>query len=1309
MPYLLASHYRPIKRKLDMHYEINNKWWWLSFLLLAILFSLRIAFAAGGIATDGTVGPAQTLSGTNVTIPQNLGTTVGNNLFHSFTQFNVNTGQTVTFTENTPNALDNVVSRVTGGTQSDINGTLASTPGGHANFYLVNPSGVVFGQNAQINVPGAFHASTADDVRFQDGAKFSASQPATSTLTAAAPASFGFLGTSSTTNGLLKVDAAQLTVKQGQTLDMVGGKIIVENGATLSAPTGEVRLVAKQGAGEVSLQRDSAGNLPLPTDAPSAANAGDITVNDSTIKTVGDGGSRIGMWGGNTSLNNTWIASRNNGLTDATAGKNIEIRANTLAASNSSSIWTDATGAGKAGNVSVVSTGSVALTNASTIESDTYGAGDAGTVNVNAESVNLDSGSAISASPNILSDSTGNAGHVIVKASGDITVQDSSTISTNALHKSTNPDVGVVEVDAGAHLQLLNGGEITAKTNGEANAGQVKIQADRLTVDGYGFDSNLKLVHSHISSDTSGLGNAGNIGISASGAVAVSNGGYISSNSMLAKGNAGNIDITANQLTVDGYGFDSNFKPVSSHISSETSGAGNAGSLKIVAGNALNVSNSGYISSKTTGEGDGGTLRISAKAINISNGGSINSDSASTATGNAGNMNVETSGNITLSNLGAISTDSYGTGNAGQLYVKAGSLSVNKSQMSSSDNGQHSGHGGDFTIDVAGDISIVGGVIGSSTDSAKNAGNVLIKAANIYIDGQNDSAGILSEASGVSKGNAGNIEVDIANMLSLKNGGGISSSVLGTGNAGNILVTVGNLLIDDQGSNGVNGITSQASSQSGNAGNITLGIIGNVDVNKGQISSDSRGSGNAGDITVTAGNISLKQDGKISSSTFALGNAGKIAVNSSNLSIDGQGQQHFTGISSAAVEKSSGEGGILGLNLTGTLAIANGGGVTTEAQSSGSAGQIEVSADKISLTNAGLISSSAFSSGNAGSVYVKATNIYIDGQNQSTGIASEAALGSSGKAGDIVVNVSSGLSLSNTGGISSSAAGTGSAGNVLVDTGTLSLNNSSYISAVQAGLGGQTGNITVNASDSIHLSNQGKISIENFANVANPTNIKAGNITVSAPDIYLMNSNITTQSTGNVDAGNIKINFSDQLFLDPSFISTEANNGNGGNITIQGGQLIQLINSGFKTSVLGQQSGNGGNISVTSECLVMETGLIQANTAAPRASGGDITLNIQGLIPSGDTLIKGGDQPVAWEPYVFGLNVIQAAAPNGVSGRIQLTAPQLNLSGVLSNLGGPQFDTRAISQDYCSLGTGSSLTRNGNGGLLPRSRDSLMY
>jgi filamentous hemagglutinin family protein len=221
-------------------------------LLATSIFSLAI-HAAGGIATDGTVGgpgalgQPQSLGGPHVNVSESLGSRAGNNLFHSFSEFNVNSGQTVTFMENTPNTLDNVISRITGRSTSDIHGKLQSTPGGHANFYLINPNGVTFGQGAQVDVPGAFHVSTADELKFKNGARYSAVDPNASTLTSADPAAFGFLGTSATNNGLLRVDGAELRVKSGQTLDAVAGRIRVENGANLTAPEGEIRLVAAQG------------------------------------------------------------------------------------------------------------------------------------------------------------------------------------------------------------------------------------------------------------------------------------------------------------------------------------------------------------------------------------------------------------------------------------------------------------------------------------------------------------------------------------------------------------------------------------------------------------------------------------------------------------------------------------------------------------------------------------------------------------------------------------------------------------------------------------------------------------------------------------------------------------------------------------------------------------------------------------------------------------------------------------------------------------------------------------------------------
>src|ERR671933_98395 len=152
---------------------------------------LTATVAAADVATDGTVGRKVRLGGRNVTVGADLGQIRGKNLFHSFRRFDVPSKGSVTFTG--PSGLDNVISRVTGGQASRIDGTLASKVPG-ADFYLVNPSGIVFGSGARLDVPGSFHASTADELRFKDGTRFSAREPAKGALAVAAPESFGFLG-----------------------------------------------------------------------------------------------------------------------------------------------------------------------------------------------------------------------------------------------------------------------------------------------------------------------------------------------------------------------------------------------------------------------------------------------------------------------------------------------------------------------------------------------------------------------------------------------------------------------------------------------------------------------------------------------------------------------------------------------------------------------------------------------------------------------------------------------------------------------------------------------------------------------------------------------------------------------------------------------------------------------------------------------------------------------------------------------------------------------------------------------------------
>jgi filamentous hemagglutinin family protein len=199
--------------------------------------------------TDGTLGRVESLYG-DFTIPDNLGQQKGGNLFHSFQTFNINTGESATFTG--PSSVENIISRVTGRSESFIDGKLSSKIDG-ANLYLLNPSGILFGENAHLDITGSFHASTADVLHLEEGGRFDVTQPSNSLLTVAQPAAFGFLGNDP---GAISIQGSSITVIEGQEISLIGGDISLEGGA-LNAPSGRINLASVASEGQVIPQSES--------------------------------------------------------------------------------------------------------------------------------------------------------------------------------------------------------------------------------------------------------------------------------------------------------------------------------------------------------------------------------------------------------------------------------------------------------------------------------------------------------------------------------------------------------------------------------------------------------------------------------------------------------------------------------------------------------------------------------------------------------------------------------------------------------------------------------------------------------------------------------------------------------------------------------------------------------------------------------------------------------------------------------------------------------------------------------------------
>jgi filamentous hemagglutinin family protein len=335
------------------------------FSILSIPILTLCGFTFAEVVTDRTLGGSKgpvgpgTIPGVGTTtyyITDALGKQAGQNLFHSFSSFNIGKGESTTFTS-AANGIRNVVSRVTGGNYSTIDGTLRSTIQG-ANLYFLNPWGVVFGPNTSLDVKGSFHVSTADYLRFEDGLRFFSTPSAADQIpSTASPAAFGFLNPAPAP---VYTVSSFLQVPDAETLSIVGGDIGL-HGAYLWAPGGRINLASMASPGEV---------VPSPSDRvpdiqvqPQIA-SGPIDIHGSVLDVRGFPSGTVLIRSGRSVLDpylgyESWITADNYG--DAQGG-GVDILARTLEISGESFISADSQRTGKGGRLHIEATDSVRLT-----------------------------------------------------------------------------------------------------------------------------------------------------------------------------------------------------------------------------------------------------------------------------------------------------------------------------------------------------------------------------------------------------------------------------------------------------------------------------------------------------------------------------------------------------------------------------------------------------------------------------------------------------------------------------------------------------------------------------------------------------------------------------------------------------------------------------------------------------------------------------------------------------------------------------------------------------------------------------------
>jgi filamentous hemagglutinin family protein len=662
-----------------------------STLHLATLIPFLAAGAHAEVTLDGTLGRAGALPGPNYQIGANLGQQLGGNLFHSFRDFNLQSHESATFSG--PANVQNVISRVTGGNPSSIDGTLRSTIP-NADMYFLNPYGILFGPNAKLDVQGGFHASTADYLRLQEGGRFEARYPNNSLLTVAPVAAFGFL---TETPAAIKTQDSTLIVPPLKPLSLIGGNLHLQGtlpvqfddtntyatfaSSLLHTTSGPLHLAAVGSTGEV---------LVTHHDFTLTGRGGEIRLDRTLVDTSGPGSGNLKirgrwLWMQDSTLQANVLGDFDGGIMD------IQLTESLHATSNSYHLLSFASEALQGrGNGGAIAIQVPELTlNRVKLGTEAISMANAGSVDLTVNRLSLFEGGGITSSA-----LAGKTGPLTIKAAESILVSGQARgtwVASGILFTDIPSHIdstAYMDASTGGDIKLMTprldlvGGAINAANLGRGNASNIFIQADNVNMTAGGV----------ISASAMNIGLAGNIFLTVTDTLFLSGrraGSYVepitklrfdnnqsSITSFSILGAGGQLNLTAKTIQLTEEAVINN----TSLGSGEKSNGINlqADHLLLTEGAQINSSNGAYAGTAfLKGEGIGGDIHIQAKQLTLSNQHphlqrtGIFSDTYSSKPG--GSLFVQTD-SLAIKGDGAISARSYYTGDAGRISLQASRL-----------------------------------------------------------------------------------------------------------------------------------------------------------------------------------------------------------------------------------------------------------------------------------------------------------------------------------------------------------------------------------------------------------------------------------------------------------------------------------------------------------------------------------------------------------------------------------------------------------------------------------------------------------
>lgn len=865
-----------------------------TFLLIVALISISPSVGDAQVSTNITS------SGLNTQVDQvgnssNItgGTRPGNgpNLFHSFGNFSLGGGDLANFLNNTGLPTSNILGRVTGGNISNIDGTIQTTGFGSANLFLMNPSGIVLGPGASLNVGGSVSFTTAQYLRLLDGLSNSANfyaNPANDGLAnsiltinssafeflSASPAGYGFL-TAPDPNATITVQGSNLAVPSGQSISLVGGKVVIENGAQLSAPNGTLGLASAASPGEFDATTLS--SLPN-VDGTSFISSGSVSLATGSSIDV-HGPSTVFIKGGQLvlSVNNATLSTSGN-----------PVPPETIALRSGSSIKTSNSGTDPGADVHIT-VGNIEMDGSSAIETITQGAGIGGAVQLTAETLTLRSSSILTATPG-----GGGVGGDVVLNLRTLNLTDGASIRTQAENFTAEGPGGNLIIrgrqgtgSAAESVTLSGGSGLFSETFGSTDGGSISLTSKTLQMDGTGTTINT------LATD---LGRGGNLVMNVlqasltgeatiTGVTQVSDPNAQPGPSLTIQGLQG-AGSRADSIVLSGSG---------SGIKSESAGLARAGDIAMHT-KSLTMTNEAAI--KVVTSGTGGNVTLETDTIDMSGKSSISSETSrldvgqigirantfslndssistnTTSEGRAGDM-VVNAGTLRLSNKASITSSTNASGQAGDITIAGNTAALNSgSTINSASSGTEPtvnldgttappGQAGTITITASGDVTSSASTISTSAEG-NHGGDISITAQNVQ----------LSNGSVINASTNGPAQVT---KLALDGNGNLVEQVIGDGGAGTITISTGS----PAGFVSVTGGSSITSSTTagGNAGQVVM-TTPTLTMNNAAITTSTSSSGKAGSITVEVGTLTMTNSSAISSNSTdtGTGNAGSITI-----------------------------------------------------------------------------------------------------------------------------------------------------------------------------------------------------------------------------------------------------------------------------------------------------------------------------------------------------------------------------------------------------------------------------------------------